>query len=147
MSKRLFLTVMLFAFAAMAFHQTHVFAEDEPAKRTVSVKCDAPATNYKIEIESVWRIGEELWVVSKITKIGDIGGAAITPLKDSVKVAADEDLKVKHYISGKSWNWWNGVDCEFIDSRAALLKKMKKDKTKIDEVLHGDDPEAPDDAA
>ena len=113
---------------------------DEADPREVTVSCDAPATNYSIEIESVWHVGKELWVVSKISKHGDFGGAAITPLSDSVEVDADDDLEIKHYISGKTWNWWKGVEAEFIDSRDALLEQMEKDKTEIDEVLYGDDP-------
>ena len=113
---------------------------DEAQKRKLTVKCDAPATNYSIKIQSVWRVGKELWVVSKIIEHGDGGGAAITPLKDSVEVDADKDLPVKHYISGKTWNWWTGVEAEFIKSRAALLEQMKEDKVEIGEVLYGDDP-------
>ena len=88
----------------------------------------------------VWRVGQELWVVSKIIGHGVGGGALITPVSDSVEVDAGEDLAVKHYISGKTWKWWNGVKAEFIKSRVALLEQMKEDKVKIDEVLHGDDP-------
>lgn len=131
-------TIALVLLAAAVLSQAAI-GEEEEARRIV-VKCDAPATNYKIEIESVWRVGNELWAVSKISKIGDLGGAAITPVRDEVSVMADADLPLKHYISGKTWNWWEGVDCTFIDSKAALLKQMKKDGTKIDEVLHGDDP-------
>lgn len=115
--------------------------DDAEGKREVRVHCQAPATNYAMQITAVWRVGDELWVVSQIEKKGDFGGQAITPIDDAVKVKADEKLAVKHYIAGKTWNWWDGVEAEFIDSQAALLKQMKKDKVEIDEVLHGAKPE------
>ncbi|MEM1354881.1 MAG: hypothetical protein AAGC44_07210 [Planctomycetota bacterium] len=117
-------------------------ADQEPAQRTVRVHADAPATNYGIEIVAVWQIEDELWVVSQIVTKGDIGGHAITPVSDQVTVNADETLSVKHYIAGKTWNWWRGVECTFINSPQALLRQMKEDEVEIDAVLFGLDPDA-----
>jgi hypothetical protein len=70
----------------------------------VQIEINAPATNYGIKILEIRKVGEELWVLSKVETYGDGGGATITEISDSVRIGKI-DLPQKHFVAGKSWNW------------------------------------------
>lgn len=98
----------------------------------VKVEFDTPATNYGVAIQEVHRVGEQLWVISKVTKKGDFGGAAITRVTDTVTVEAPKDLPVVHKVLGKSWNW--GKDTKsltYVKSEKDLKKQLEKEMAKL----------------
>lgn len=96
-------------------------------KRTFSVALQTPATNYTVHIEKVYHAGDEIWVLARVKKIGDIGGAAITTVKDKVTIEAPAG-KVVTYIVGKSWNWEDPKGYKYVSDKDmnALLAKQKK---------------------
>jgi len=59
--------------------------------REIRVEFDTPATNYGVSIRAVYGVGDSLWVISEVTKTGDIGGAAITRVSDEVTIDAAKD--------------------------------------------------------
>ena len=75
-----------------------------PDAEKVEIAIDAPATNYRIDIMEIRKVGEELWVFSKVSTVGDIGGDAITRIKDSV-LLEKTGLPHKHFVAGKTWRW------------------------------------------
>lgn len=101
-------------------------------ERKVKVEFDTPATNYGVVIQEVHRVGDQLWVISKVTKKGDFGGSAITRVSDTVTVEAPKDLPVVHKVLGKSWNW--GKDSKtltYVKSEKDLKKHLKKEMAKL----------------
>lgn len=106
------------------------FAEE----REVKVGFDTPTPGYKVKIVEAYRVGDELWVVSKVTSPppGGIALTVITPISDKVTVDADEGLKVRHKVIGKTWNW--GDDTEtlaWVKDFATLDAALDKETSKI----------------
>jgi zinc protease len=136
-------TMVLLVFLVGIFAGNTASFAEEKLLESIAVSCDAPATNYGIEIQAVWLVKDEIYVISHINKKGDIGGAAITNIKHQVKIKGVKSQKVKHYIAGKTWNWWEGDPAEFIKSTDEMYQQAKEGKIKIDQVLYGKDPNAP----
>lgn len=74
-------------------------------EKSFKISATAPATNYQIRISGVYRVKKEIWIISKIQQVGDIGGAALTMVSDTVHVKTSdlpkEKFKVIHKISGR----------------------------------------------
>ena len=74
-------------------------------EKPFKISATAPATNYKIRINGVYQVKKEIWIISKIQQVGDIGGAALTMVSDTVHVKKSdlpkEKFKVIHKISGR----------------------------------------------
>ena len=74
-------------------------------EKPFKISATAPATNYKIRINGVYQVKKEIWIISKIQQVGDIGGAALTMVSDTVHVKTrdlpKEKFKVIHKISGR----------------------------------------------
>lgn len=107
--------------------------EPPKAAREFKVSVTTPATNYKVEIKGIYKVGEEIWVVSKVGTVGDFGGQAITKVKDAVKVETENlpkgEFKVRHKVTGKSWGWdEKGDGVEHVDAKKLeeQLKGAKK---------------------
>jgi hypothetical protein len=114
--------ILLATLTAVATLTSSAFAEE----RKVKVEFDAPATNYGVTIQEVYRVGDELWVISTVSKQGDFGGAAITRVSDEVAVEAPKDLKVVHKVLGKSWNWGEDTKTlQYVKSEKDLNKQLK----------------------
>ena len=107
--------------------------------REITVTVQAPASNYGLEIERVWEVDGEIWVVSRVVMIGDFGAAVITTLEASVEVDAAANSVVKHFISPLARHSAGPVR---IESREALETEMEEDGIEIDKVLY--DSSAPD---
>ena len=106
------------------------------AEIEVRIQFKAPTLGRSVKIGHVWKVGDELWAISTVPPQRGFGATAIGTAKDSVKVAADKKAKVRHFVVGKDWNWWDGDKAEFIKSVGELKEKMKKDGKKIDAVLY-----------
>ena len=74
-------------------------------EKSFKISATAPATNYQIRISGVYRVKKEIWIISKIQQVGDIGGAALTMVSDTVHVKKSDlpqkKIKVIHKISGR----------------------------------------------
>ncbi len=100
------------------------FAEE----RKVKVEFDAPATNYRVKIQEVHRVGDQLWVISKVSTAGDFGGSAITRVSDEIEIDAPEELPVIHKVLGKTWNWGKDTkNLQYVAKRAELDKALKEE--------------------
>lgn len=117
---------LLTVFALTAVPLAMAEEKKKPARQVVSISFDTPATNYSVQITGVYKVGEEIWAVSKVHGGGGIGGAAITRVSDAVTIEPTE-LPVKHKVLGKSWNW--GKDTDTIEYVPA--KKEKELKAKL----------------
>ena len=114
------------------------------ADRDIGIQFKTPTLGRKVRINQVWKVGDELWVISSIAPQRGAGLTAIGTAKDSVRVSADKKVKVRHFVIGKNWNWWDGDKAEFIKSVEALKEQMKKDDKKTDAVLYPTAKKKPD---
>ncbi len=101
----------------------------------LTIGMQAPSSAYRIKIEGVYRVGGEVWVVSRIHGGDDIGLAVISDIGASADVRAGDLPKgkfdVRHKVMGKDWNWGDErKDVEFItaDGEKALKKKLSTAK-------------------
>ena len=93
--------------------------------QSIEVAIQSPATNYAIEIKEIRKVGDELWVLSQVRMVGDLGGAAITEIKDRVEIPATGTDKVKHFVAGKSWNWAEPKTVTYLPKEGMTDEKWK----------------------
>ena len=106
-----------------------------PEGEKVEVAIDAPATNYRIQIQEIRKVGEELWVLSEVSTLGGLGGAAITTVRDSV-IIEKTGLPQKHFVAGKSWGWAEPKTVTYLPEGEG----MTDEKWKAGKVVWARDP-------
>jgi zinc protease len=89
-------------------------------QNTVSVRLDTPNPGWRIQIEKIYRSGENLMVISRLSQSEKIAAQVITAVADSAEIPNDLDLPIRHYIVGKTWNWGDTSNYTFIDSMDAF---------------------------
>ena len=93
--------------------------------REIIVELTVPDAAWKITIDEVHRVGNELWVISTVSRDPDIMGAqVISKVKDSLVFEAS-DLPAKHFVIGKSWEWQNKESYRFIDDMGEIERELK----------------------
>ena len=93
--------------------------------REITVEIQAPDGGWSISIEKVYRVEEELWVISRLQRSPGMAIQQITTVSDRVEVAAPTHLTVRHWILGKTWNWENETDARFISSLDSLEEALQ----------------------
>lgn len=79
----------------------------------ISVGLTVPNTSWGIRIQSVYKMEEKLWIFSEVSSRG-VGASVISTVRDTVMAEDPPDSPVKHFVSGKDWNWENTEDVTFI---------------------------------
>jgi hypothetical protein len=112
--RRIFLIIMLLsATACMGMRENHA---TESVRQKVSVSVPVPDSGWRVTIQEVNRVGQELWVVSELRHRDGMAAQVISTVTDSVEVSADS-LPVIHYVIGKNWPWTAKGDAnKYIDS-------------------------------
>ena len=82
------------------------------------MRLDAPDTGWRVQIESIYRTSENIVVYSQLNRDPDsMSAQVISTVADSVKIdLSHSDLPVRHYITGKTWDWGDTGEYTFIDS-------------------------------
>ena len=124
------LQLLIFAISTPWTVSATTLATTEQEKQ-FKISATAPATNYKIRINGVYQVKKEIWIISKIQQVGDIGGAALTMVSDTVHVKTrdlpKEKFKVIHKISGKVIkNGRNISDTPEIEDLKNRIMEMKE---------------------
>lgn len=93
-------------------------------EKQIELQLDVPDSAWKIAIDSVYQVKNELWVVATVSRNPDAMGAqVISTLKASVKVNADAALPVKYFVIGKTWGWKGEEAVTYLQD----LKDIEKD--------------------
>jgi hypothetical protein len=96
----------------------------QDAMRPVTVELTVPDATWSIRISEVYRVTNELWVVSALTRSAGVGIAAISTVRDTVELAASP-LPVRHFVLGKTWKWANPEkSMTFLTSRAEIGDRL-----------------------
>lgn len=95
---------------------------DAMNRRTITVELQAPNPLWSVAIREVRRVDDELWVLSELNKQHGMAAMVISTVSDQVTVEAPDDLPVRHYTIGRTWQWDNDDAITFIDDLDELSK-------------------------
>ncbi len=94
-------------------------------EKEIMLELTVPDSSWTIAIDQVHRVGNELWVVSIVSRNPEVAGAqVISTVRDSLKLAAP-DLPIKNFIIGKAWNWENPEPYIFIKDLQQIGKELE----------------------
>ena len=85
-----------------------------------------------VKIKEVFPVGDQVWVISKVTGGGGIGLTVISDVSDAITLDEKVEGKIVHKVLGKSWNW--GKDTEslhYVKDAKALAEALKKKEAKL----------------
>ena len=117
-AKRIILSLVLLL-------NTIALAADE---KEIMVKLTVPDAEWTIAINEVHRVGNELWIISTVSRNPDIIAAqVISSVQASLKLAAP-DLPMKYFVIGKTWDWKNEESYTFIKDLKQIENKLKSGK-------------------
>lgn len=96
-----------------------------PRDQTLTVVLDVPDEQYDVEIEEIYLVSDELWVISRLESSTARPGTARSGKRasDTVVVRTPEDLEVTHYIIGQRVE--GNPAYRFIDSRSEIEPQLR----------------------
>jgi hypothetical protein len=97
-------------------------AEEDPMG-TITVTCTVPSSGWTLEVDEVRRVGDELWVLSRLTAPQGMALTVISTVTASIPVDAPV-LPVKQFMTGKTWKWKNDEPITFIKDRADIAAEF-----------------------
>lgn len=97
----------------------HVSGDVTTGEQTLTIAFDAPDAGYKVKIDSVWVVGEELWVIASLAHNGGMNAQMITPVSASVTVNAPKISPV-YYVVGQPFSGLPSGNVKFIGSVADI---------------------------
>ena len=91
------------------------------------MRLDAPDAGWRLQIESVHLTSEGIVVYSQLNRDPDnMSAQVISTVADTVKIdLSHSDLPVRHYVSGKTWDWGDTGEYTFIDSPEIISQVLQ----------------------
>ena len=120
--KKVCLFVMIFC--SMACMGMQVQSSETGLKQDITVKLQVPDSGWRIRILEIHKVNKELVVISEVYRMKGMAAQVISTIEDTVMVPASE-LKVTHFVIGKTWNWSDGSPYTFIGSKDEIMKDLK----------------------
>ena len=97
-------------------------------EREITFTLTVPDAAWTVAIEEVYKVENELWVISIVSRNPDVMGAqVISTVQASLKLAAP-DLPLKYFVIGKAWGWKNKEPYTFIENLKQIEKELKSGK-------------------
>ncbi|GHB93902.1 hypothetical protein [Cerasicoccus arenae] len=104
-------------------HPSDMSGTVEVTDRAYTIKLQAPTPAYAVKIESVWVVGDEIWVISKLSeKTSGMVAQVVTEISDSVSLKLP-DISPVYYVIGKQIGP-DQVGVKFIDSLSVIQEGM-----------------------
>lgn len=72
----------------------------ERQQRTITVEAEVPSSGYNLEIQDVYAVNNELWVISQLKEENPNAPQATVRTSDRIVINAP-DMPVRHYIIGE----------------------------------------------
>jgi hypothetical protein len=91
----------------------------------IRVRVTVPDGGWVVAVEEVCRVGDALWVVSRLSRKPGMAVQMISTVEDRVTVSAP-DLPVRHFVLGKTWKWANKEPYEFLKTRTAIARQLRE---------------------
>ena len=105
---------------SLAETQTAVATQPQQTKN-ITVRLDTPDVGWNVEIKAIYQTSKSLVVISQLKHDDEVNASVISAVSDSVQIPElEEELPVRHYILGKTWDWNNSPKYSFIESMDAF---------------------------
>ncbi len=100
-------------------------AENE--ERTITTEVEVPSGGYDLEIQSVYAVDNELWVISRLTEEDPNAPQADVRISDRIVMNAP-DMPVRQFIIGESPDSSYNEQYTFIDNRQEIASQLNSGK-------------------
>lgn len=78
-----------------------------------------------VTFDEVHRVGNELWIISTVSRKPDLIGAQVTSTAQASLKPAAPDLPLRYFVIGKTWNWKNEEPYTFIENLKQIEKTLE----------------------
>ena len=115
---------------SLAKQNENTTAPSTEQKQAITVRLDVPDAGWRIQIERIYRTQESIVVLSQLSRAPDTMAAqVISTAADTVHIAPIEDeLPLRHYIAGKTWDWGDTGEYNFIESSKVIADALPSGK-------------------
>ena len=96
----------------------------ERTERTLTVEAEVPSSGYNLEIQDVYVVNNELWVVSQLEEENPNAPQATVRASDRVAINAP-DMAVRHYIIGERPTGTFNEQYTFIGNREQIASQVE----------------------
>ncbi|MGV2829806.1 hypothetical protein [Myxosarcina sp. GI1(2024)] len=96
----------------------------ERTERTLTVEAEVPSGGYDLEIQDVYVVNNELWVVSQLEEENPNAAQATVRVSDRIVINAP-DMPVRHYIIGERPIGNFNEQHTFIDNREQINSQLE----------------------
>ncbi|MDQ8195998.1 pitrilysin family protein [Coraliomargarita sp. SDUM461004] len=112
---------------AGSLHKNDPQKSDLADPMPITVRLDVPDAGWRIHINSIYRTNESIIVLSELSRDAEnLAAQVISTASDTANIALDEiDLPIRHYITGKTWDWGDTGEYTFIDSPELMSDVFK----------------------
>lgn len=96
----------------------------ERQERTITVEAEVPSGGYNLEIQDVYTVNNELWVVSRLEEENPNAPQTAVRVSDRIVINAP-DMPVRHYIIGERPRSSFNEQYTFIDSQQQIASQLE----------------------
>lgn len=96
----------------------------ERQERTITAEVEVPSGGYNLEIQDVYAVNNELWVISRLEETNANALQATTRVSDRIVINAP-DMPVRHYIVGERPSGVFNEQYEFVGNRQQILPQLE----------------------
>lgn len=93
-------------------------------ERTITAEVEVPSAGYNLEIQDVYAVNNELWVVSRLEEEDPNAAETTVRVADRIVINAP-DMPVRHYIIGESGKSSFNQQYSFIDTREQISSQLE----------------------
>ncbi len=93
--------------------------------REISIQMEAPDGGWSISIVEAYRVGDEIWVISELSRASGMAVQAITSVSDRIRLEAP-DLPVRHFVIGKTWGWTGEEAVTYIEDLSEVADRLER---------------------
>jgi zinc protease len=99
--------------------------KEQQSHQSITVSVTVPDLAWRVQIEEIAVVGNEVWVVSRVDRAASMAGQVITTVRDTVNVIAPA-LPLKHFILGKTWHWQNPEPYVFVQDKSEIAVQLQQ---------------------
>lgn len=92
-----------------------IMVEQIMKERIAEVSVTVPDSRWSVSISKVTQMQDHIAVIAKLKQSDGMGMMVISQVSDAVSFTS-KDLPIKYYVLGKSWNWENSEEYQFVSS-------------------------------
>lgn len=93
----------------------------------VTVRLDTPDAGWSLAIDQIFQLNDNLIVISKLKREGDMAAQVISTVSDTVSIpVVDEGTIIRHYILGRTWDWGDKANYSFIENLDPLQSAIQQ---------------------